>query len=185
MLRSNPQRLSKGLRKGAEIQGLGQEGVPSVTNPTAWPRVIAEKGLLWSSPPPPSSPSPLAPPPPHHHHNRNTTTTQPKEEEKPPVTEDGVIVRAVRSVRRRRSGGGGGDRTNKKRHDIDDFFFHSIMFVLPSPSFFLLYAFSAPSMSFCKEEEEDSPSTPFYAILPRSAIVVMTIRAMTTYSWWQ
>ncbi|MED6172528.1 hypothetical protein PIB30_050887 [Stylosanthes scabra] len=48
MLRSNPQRLSKGLRKGVEIRGLEQEGVPSVTNPTAWPRVIAEKGLLWS-----------------------------------------------------------------------------------------------------------------------------------------
>ncbi|MED6133482.1 hypothetical protein PIB30_028548 [Stylosanthes scabra] len=35
MLRSNPQRLSKGLRKGVEIRGLGQEGVPSMTNPTA------------------------------------------------------------------------------------------------------------------------------------------------------
>ncbi|MED6125607.1 hypothetical protein PIB30_070239 [Stylosanthes scabra] len=29
------------------MRGLRQEGVPLVTNPTAWPRVIAEKGLLW------------------------------------------------------------------------------------------------------------------------------------------
>ncbi|MED6116736.1 hypothetical protein PIB30_102960, partial [Stylosanthes scabra] len=36
----------KDFERGVEIRGLGQEGVPSMTNPMAWPRVIAEKGLM-------------------------------------------------------------------------------------------------------------------------------------------